>query len=195
MEISDDEIILMIRKKSVEAENMLFSRYKRHILYLANKILRQSHYCGIEVDDLISIGICSIILALENYDPKKSLFYSFWVLICEREMRRLVGKNCNYSQNYLNDALSFDYGYGEDEFTILDCVEDSRERIVNNLIFEEEIDNYQNELSKLYKPNDVKIKMLQMYGFAYKDIAIMCNCKESHVLHVLRKEKKRTNGE
>ncbi len=80
---------------------------------------------GVEVDDLIQAGFLAMLEAVEDYDPKKGAFLTWYALFLKTAFSEAVGcRTQGQRREPLNAALSLDAPTGEeDEFTLGDALE------------------------------------------------------------------------
>lgn len=188
MELSDDELIIMIRKGNADAWKMLTNKYKKSISFLARKYADLNPHCGLEYEDLYNVGNSCLFIAVEKYEVTKALFYSYWSLIYEREMCRIIKEvKSNIAINY---ALSLDFDYGEEGCSLSDFIPLNKINPSTQFIISEEIETYLNEVKIEYNERLYKINNLFIAGFTYSEISKMLGLSYSSIMRAIKRIKR-----
>lgn len=107
-EVSDDELVFLIRQGNKEAERMLIERMARKQDKLIFRLLRENRYCGLEPGDLKTIALQSLYNAIDSYDCKKAVFDAYYHFLLERDLVNEIKRYNTFNQTIINTAVSFD---------------------------------------------------------------------------------------
>lgn len=170
-DISDEELVKVIKDGDNDALNYLIHRYKNVVTMKTNKFFA----IGSEKEDMIQEGYWGLYKAIQSFDPEKqNSFKTFANLCIERQLITVI-KTSNRQKNIpLNSSFSLNISAYDDneDMSVLDVldaktVEDPLETIIKK----EHVANIENRidrnLSKFEK--DVLNKYIQ--GQSYVDIA------------------------
>ena len=119
--LNDYELVYQVRENDTVAYDLLVKKYSNLITMLAKKYIKANKNIGIEYDDLYQEGILGFFKALEDYNEKDTIFYTYALLCSRREMLRLIKKSKRKKQMVLNDAFSLNSPVDEDKEV---CLED-----------------------------------------------------------------------
>lgn len=108
MLVSHDELVFLIRCKETLAFDMLARRMKQKQDRLINQILKENRYCGLDEQDLLVVALDALFIAVESYDPKRTVFDAYYHFILNRELVHALQRHSTGAQNFLNTAMSFD---------------------------------------------------------------------------------------
>lgn len=172
MELSDDEIIMIIRMKNEEALNMLLFRYQKYSISLISSMYHKIRYLGLFFEELRANLDLTIVKAVESYDFRRAIFYSYWRQIAERELISLCRKSY-YKKNRCQKAIySLDSPIKDTEDCyFVDTISDENENIIEQYHHRESLlkvkDSIDNDLS-VYEKTILSYRVL---GYSYKEIA------------------------
>jgi DNA-directed RNA polymerase specialized sigma24 family protein len=108
IDVSDDELIFLVRQKQEEAFEILFNRLKSKQERIVKKLLFEHRYCGLDEHDLLLIAIQTLYLAIDSYDPSKAIFDAYFHILLQRELINEMKKFNSGNHVILNTALSLD---------------------------------------------------------------------------------------
>ena len=103
---NDYELVYEIRENSEDAYNLLIEKYRPLIIKTAKEYRNNFKGLKLEIDDLAQEGFCGLLQALDNYDEKSCLFYTYAILCIHREMERLIKSISRNKKMALNGAIS-----------------------------------------------------------------------------------------
>lgn len=170
-DISDEELIKLIKNDDKNALNYLINRYKNLVTLKTNRFFA----IGTEKDDMIQEGFWGLYKAIQSFDPEKqNSFKTFANLCIERQLITVI-KTSNRQKNIpLNSSFSLNISAYDDneDISVLDVldsktVEDPLETIIKKEHFTNIENKMDQNLSKFEK--DVLNKYIQ--GKSYVDIA------------------------
>lgn len=187
---NDYELIYQVKENDAVAYNILIEKYSILVNMLAKKILRLNRNIGLEYDDLYQEGMVGIMKALNDYNSKDTLFYTYASLCAKREMDRLVKYNKRKKHMILNNSVSINKSVNNEDDTIIgDLIPSSynleKEYEINELY--NKVLNFKNELPLV----DSSILELKINGFTNREIATLLDidykCVDYH-LHKIKKK-------
>ena len=106
--VSDDELVFLIRQKHFEADKMLVERMREKLMMLVKKFYFQHRRCLLEEDDLWTNALKSLYIAIDSYQHQKVHFDAYVYVIVERELMHVM-RHFNQPHHHVVDyALSLD---------------------------------------------------------------------------------------
>ena len=190
-DISDEELIKLIKNDDKNALDYLISRYKSLVTLKTNRFFA----IGSEKDDMIQEGFWGLYKAIQSFDPEKqNSFKSFANLCIERQLITVI-KTSNRQKNIpLNSSFSLNISaYDDNEdmsvLEVLDSkmVEDPLETIIKREHFSSIENKMDKNLSKFEK--DVLNKYIQ--GKSYVDIANSLDTQVKSVDNAIQRIRKK----
>ncbi|MCR4842970.1 MAG: sigma-70 family RNA polymerase sigma factor [Eubacterium sp.] len=114
--VSDEEMIELIRGDSDEAMDALLNRYRPLVSKKANALF----IMGGESEDLNQEGMIGLYKAIRDYNPDSSAsFYTFASVCISRQMYKAVEASARKKHSPLNSYVSLENQDGSDEPTYL----------------------------------------------------------------------------
>lgn len=161
LELSDEELIHLIRDGNEDAMDCLLQRY----ISLAEIIASKYHNAPIERDDLIQEGMFGFLNGVYSYDFALSASPKTYIQICiERKIINAIRKCYRKKDFPPGDIVPFEEEYVDFAFPNNDTPE-------NSLIAKEQV----NDLTTLIEGNlsnlEVTVFRLHMTGYSYSQIA------------------------
>jgi DNA-directed RNA polymerase specialized sigma24 family protein len=171
-QVSDDELVYLVRQKNEEALSMLLFRYHDIRDVLIWQTLKNNRYCGIDYDDLKQVAYEALMLILATYDMRKSCFFSYWKLLISRELRGFYKNHNGISAAMLNTALSYDAG---DEYERNYCVSQSvafdGPSLIDSLNASDCLQRLAEDVDHCFSPPEKAIMAYRMLGYSYEEIS------------------------
>lgn len=197
-EISDEDIIILIRNEDSYAMEYLIGKYKNLVRNKAKALF----LIGGDREDLIQEGMIGLYKAIRDYQKEKGTsFLTFADLCVTRQMYTAI-KTYNTKKNQpLNNYISFDSpGYGEDidntEYatSIVETIAHVRSRNPEEMLIDKETTEQlettlKERLSKLEK----QIFTLYLQDFGYGKIAEILQKDPKVIDNALQRIKKKLN--
>ena len=148
-DISDDELIMMIRESSDDAKDLMYSKYRFIVNYMVKKYKNLSYKLGIDIKDLNQEALVGFSDALNNYDSESDASLKTFISLCvERRIKSFLLKASRKKNLMLNEALSLEHEYNNYNSTLADIISDNNE---NNPLTKMTRDERYNDLvSSLY---------------------------------------------
>ena len=135
-DINDYELIYEIRESNEDSYNILIKKYSTYVKKLADEYYKNNKSIKVEYEDLIQEGYYGLLQALDNYDERSSLFYTFASICIKREMERLIKSYSRNKQMVLNSAISLNKPLDSNEDTFMEDVIPSNENIEEYVLSE-----------------------------------------------------------
>jgi RNA polymerase sigma factor (sigma-70 family) len=107
-DISNDELVFLIRSKESMAFDILAKRMKSKQERLIHQVLKDNRYCGLDENDLLIVALDALFIAIDSYDPLRTVFDAYYHFILNRELIHALQRHSTGAQNFLNTAMSFD---------------------------------------------------------------------------------------
>lgn len=178
------------------AYSQLIEKYSAHSKLLANAILKTQPLKnnGYAFDDLVSIALYSVVIALKYYDIETgNQFYPYWKEIAKKEIYDFINKN-SYSgearifSNYLplSDACA-----PEGHISFEELVPSNDGYTLSEFISYDETSNRISEIAKTFSETDRKILYMLIIGCEIKDIKDRLNISASKIYQSLRRIKRK----
>ena len=135
-DINDYELIYEIRESNEDSYNILIRKYSTLIKKLADEYYKSNKNIKVEYEDLMQEGYYGLLQALDNYDERSSLFYTFASICIRREMERLIKSYSRNKQMVLNSAISLNKPLDNNEDTFIEDVIPSKDNIEEYVLSE-----------------------------------------------------------
>lgn len=104
---NDYELVYEIRENSEDAYNILITKYTTLIHKIAYEYFRKYKSFKVEYEDLIQEGHVGLYQALNDYDERSCLFYTYATICIKREIERFIKAFIRNKHMVLNNAISF----------------------------------------------------------------------------------------
>ena len=135
-DINDYELIYEIRESNEDSYNILIKKYSTLVKKMAEDYYKSNKNIKVEYEDLMQEGYYGLLQALDNYDERSSLFYTFASICIKREMERLIKSYSRNKQMVLNNAISLNKPLDSDEDTFIEDVIPSKDNIEEYVLSE-----------------------------------------------------------
>lgn len=185
-ELSDNEIIKLIRDNNDDAMEYMLKKYSG----VVKKEIRTVYLIGAEMDDLAQEGMIGLFKAIRDYDQEKGAsFHTFATLCVRRQINTAISASNRKKHTPLNNSIPIYYENDDEEYNMLNDFE-ARNAEFNpeNLILIKEqhdmmLEEIKNALSKMEK------MVFDMYleGLSYADIAKSLGKTEKSVNNSLQR--------
>lgn len=107
-DVSNDELVFLVRAKENLAFDLLVWRMKPKQERLIHQTLKDHRYCGLDEQDLFVVALEALFIAIESYDPLRTVFDAYYHFILNRELVHALQRHSTGAQNFLNTAMSLD---------------------------------------------------------------------------------------
>ena len=174
-DLSDNELISLIRNGSEKALNLLILRYTGTVSLLSNKYFSAS----LTVDDWFQEGMIGLLGAIRTFNSGEKAAFSTYACVCIRNRLNSVLKKVNSSKNsLLNGSLA----YHDDFVPSVDSPEDD---YIENEDYRFFTTSFLNKLSK----TEQKVIRYYLAGFSYSETAKNLGISEKSVDNALCRAK------
>lgn len=185
-ELSDNEIIMLIRKNDDDAMEYMLKKYSG----VVKKEIRTVYLTGAEMDDLAQEGMIGLFKAIRDYVPDKGAsFHTFATLCVRRQINTAISMSNRKKHIPLNTSIPIYYENGDDGYSILDDLGVGNEETnPENMVLVKEQHNLM--LEKIKKElSNMERNVLRMYldGLPYSDIAQNLGKSEKSVNNALQR--------
>ena len=192
IDLSDQELIELIRKDDKEAMDFLLEKYKNLVRKKANRV----YLIGGDKDDLIQEGMIGLYKAIRDFESDKdSSFYSFADLCINRQICTAI-KLSNRKKNIpLNHYISLNSpGVGENEnesgrVCFMDLFFSNSQNPEELVIDKERVGMIEYELGRCLSSFEKSVLDLYLGGQSYLEIARQMNKKPKSIDNALQRIK------
>ena len=187
--LNDYELVYQVRENDEIAYNLLIKKYSNLVSMLAKKYLRLYKNIGLEYDDLFQEGMLGIIKALNDYDTRSTIFYTYASLCAKREMDKLIKTQTRKKRMILNECVSINGFINDNQDLVLEDAIPSKFDLAKEY---ECFDIYQRMMKARFNFNliDSSILELKINGFSLSEIAELLDLTYKKVDYRMRKIRK-----
>ncbi len=168
--LSDKELIELIRSGNKDARDFLMEKYKR----LAIKITRRYFLVGEEFEDLLQEAWLGLVDAFEKYDLQSTASFSTFASLCITRKVQTAVKHANSKKNEpLKDYFSIQpTGEPDEEDDVVIVIPSSLLSPEEQLIQKETVGQIKKEIVNTLSDFELKVLELFLKGEKYTEIAI-----------------------
>ena len=184
--LSDEELISVLRDGDKEAIDILLDKYKSMVLGKAKSM----YILGGDSDDLIQEGMLGLFKAVRDYDCGRDVSFKTFAQLCvNRQLYTAVKASGRKKHLPLNSAISLSQPVREkdgeeSEEDLVDFLEaDKNTNPEEYLIGREELEQLEELIEKELSPFEKQVLDLHLTGMGYVEIA-----------HVLNRDEKSTDN-
>ncbi len=160
-DLSDDELVLLIRTGNSDAANTLLLRYSGRVAYMANSYFFDS----LTYDDWYQEGMIGLLHAVRTYNTDDGVSFGTYASVCIKNRLIACLKKLTSSKNLpLNSAVSLE---AVPDIT----VRSSEDAYISN----EDYRNFEQILIKHLSAKEQKVMILYLAGYSYAEIATELN--------------------
>ncbi len=170
-DLSDDELIEIIREGDSEAQEFLIKRYKNFVLAKS----RSYFLVGADREDIVQEGMIGLYKAIRDYDiDRLASFRAFAELCITRQIITAIKAATRQKHQPLNTYISLNKPIYDEESdrTLLDVLKGGKlSNPEEAFISQEQYELIENKINEML--SDLEFNVLQEYlkGKSYKDIA------------------------
>ena len=187
-ELSDEEIILLIRNGEEPALEYLLNKYKNLVRGKANTLF----LIGGEREDLIQEGMIGLYSAIRDFDEEKNTsFYTFAELCTTRRMYTAISASMRQKNQPLNDYISFD---GQENSEIASDIKGTRNENPEELmIHRENMEFIEKRLRDILSPLERSVLSLYLENYNYEQMSRQLNRSVKAVDNAIQRIRKKLN--
>ena len=180
-DLTDEELISMIKDGNDLAESELFNRYKD----LVTKICRGYFIVGGDLEDLVQEGMIGLYKAIKGYSGHKETSFKTFAIICIKHQIQTAIKRANTNKNKpLSSAVSFQsFSNGKTseslDFLPIELVFDSTP--AEKVIDKENYENLKKSIKESLSPLEYQVLNLYLQGYSYKEISQSLNISSKSI--------------
>lgn len=190
-ELTDEEVLLLIRSGEGDALDFLIQKYERVVRYKA----RTYFLIGSDRDDVVQEGLIGLYKAICDYDESKlASFRGFADLCITRQIITSVKTATRLKHTPLNSYISIYKPVHEEESdrilqdVIVSCeAEDPQEFLINK----ERLQNVYRHLNKKLTTLEMEVLPLYLQGCSYVEIAESLGRHEKSIDNALQRVKRK----
>lgn len=179
--LSDDELILQIKKNNLEALELLFFKYEINFNFLIKKMGNYFKPLNYDKEDLKIIMKTNMLNIIKLYDINKASFYAFWILMEKRHLIKIYReKNVDIKSSITNTSLDEQ----KSDFILNKyLVETPLEKYIMKDDYNFFINKIEENVGEYYK----NILLLWSKGYSYNEIAKLYNITPIQVNNYIQK--------
>ena len=170
-ELTDEQLIGLIREGDSEAERLLYERYKQLVRSRAHSYF----LIGADHEDLVQEGMLGLYKAVCEYDVKKAAsFKSFAELCVTRQILSAIKNATRKKHTPLNHYVSLNRSpiAETDDLTLVDSIRSLRVADPEEVVIgRENFDQMVQYLEKALSPMERRVLGLYLDGLSYPQIA------------------------
>ena len=170
-DLTDEELISMIKDGNDLAESEIFNRYKD----LVTKICRGYFIVGGDLEDLVQEGMIGLYKAIKGYSGHKETSFKTFAIICIKHQIQTAIKRANTNKNKpLSSAVSFQsFTNGKSaeslDFLPIELVFDSTP--AEKVIDKENYEALKKSIKESLSPLEYQVINLYLQCYTYKEIS------------------------
>ena len=176
-DLTDEELISMIKDGNDLAESEIFNRYKD----LVTKICRGYFIVGGDLEDLVQEGMIGLYKAIQTYDTSSDVKFGTFAYLCvKRQVQQAVRSSLSNKNAPLSNYLSIDsHGaisvgtYDEEDSENEFCIPSDSPSPEDNLIKKETMTELNNKIRSVLSDYEYRVLTLYLKGYSYKQISLL----------------------
>ena len=182
-------------KKAQSGDDNAFSELIKQYSPLISSIVRKYFLAGFEVEDLMQIGYISLIKAIKDFNCEgKANFSTYLYMAVQGDIKNEVAKSFNNKNMALNNALSLDISFDEDDedgvYSPWAYLFTSDSSIEDEVIKEQKIKQLLIVLKNNLDKEERQILSLYLQGYKYSEIAQKVGVTTKKVDNTIAKAKR-----
>ena len=190
-ELSDEELIVQIRKGDTRAQNYLLEKYKSLVNMKANRFF----LVGAEDDDMIQEGMIGLFKAIQSFDlEKNNSFKTFANLCVERQLITAIKTSNRQKHIPLNSSFSLNTSaYDEnDDTTVIEVLDTNFvEDPLDTITKREYMEFLENRIEKNLSGFEKQVLDRYIQGESYVDIASKLNSPVKSIDNAIQRIRKK----
>lgn len=185
----DDETVIRAQAGDKDAQEFILKKYKN----LVKSSARQYHINGADKEDLIQEGMIGLYKATRDYNYEKNIYFHVFAQLCiNRQIMTAVRSANRKKHNPLNDYVSLNSDYEEDQENIIDKLNQQKMKGPEELLIEkEENENLRKTLKEMLTEKEVRIVELYLQGYSYLEMAKIIGISDKGISSALHRVKKK----
>ena len=182
--VSDEELILRIRRNEDGVMEYLLEKYKDIVL----KKARAMFLIGGETDDLIQEGMMGLFKAIRDYKPEYTASFATFANLCiDRQLYTAISTSKRKKHQPLNTYVSLN---DEEETAVLGLQTENPESII---LEEEGLRDLKDEIYRSLSPLECKVLDYYLQGYSYTRIAQVLDRTPKSIDNALHRIREKTH--
>ena len=184
--LSDAELICLYKDGDETAESILVYRYRGFSFILA-RAMYESYGAKfyLDVDDLSSIALFSLFVAIDKFDGKKP-FYPYWKKVAQHQMMKHINDASSFYKNIL---LASTDGYLTNGSPIVTAFSSDNSFEKNDLY--ERVTEYLSRPDTKVSEDELNVFLLYLDGYSIPEMVELTGFNYSKVRRTLNKIRKK----
>jgi RNA polymerase sporulation-specific sigma factor len=171
---NDEELIYLIKERSLEAKDILLNKYKYIIDALIKKYSSVIRMLGLDFKDIYQEAYLGFTDAINNYDPDKDSSIKTFISLCVQRKIQTALRNASTLKNkMLNESLSLEQSYQDEKDPLLYTIGDIKEDPLFKIIDQEGEKDLDEKIRKELSPFEYEVYSLLINALDYNEIAII----------------------
>lgn len=186
---NDQELILMAKEDSVEAKDILFSRYHYIIDIIINKYANIIKTLGIDFTDLYQEAYIGFTDAINSYDENKDSSIKTFISICvERKIQTSLKKAGRMKNKILNESVSLEHIYNNSDNPLITLLgDDNKNNPLEHIIDNEKVEELIEKIKTALSDNEYEVYSLLISGLNYQEIAIILDKEPKQIDNTIQR--------
>lgn len=171
MEISDNELMMLVQDNIEEARDEAYNRFSYIVDIILKKYQRGAFYFNVDMDELRQEALLGFADGLASFNQdKESNIRSFLTMCVERRLQNTIRKYDTDKMKQIVETYSLDRRLDEDR-TLGDVIGDSKEDPKEILEQKETIEALKKNIDKALSKNEKEVYELLINDYSYEDMA------------------------
>ena len=191
--LTDQELISLIRNNDEQATEILLKKYKNMVAGKTRRLFLQ----GGDQEDLIQEGMIGLYQAIFSFDVTQNVpFKNYASAVVDSRLYDAIRTATRKKHQPLNESLSLDYSYtdsSDDEpISLFEVLSDESALTPESLLLDKEIKlNLENFLQNYLSKYEDQVASLYLQGKTYREIAEKLNVSTKSVDGALQRVRKK----
>lgn len=183
-ELTDDQLILLLRDGDSQVMDYLMEKYK----YLVRKKANALFLLGGDNDDLIQEGMIGLFKAARDYEAGAGSFYHFADLCISRQLYTAIEAAARKKHTPLNSYISLSGGDSESEGTFLEFNAAANDTNPEQMFIDREsLEDFLSRIRDRLSPLEKTVLDYYLEGMSYRAIAEQMNRPEKSIDNALQR--------
>ena len=189
-DITDGQLVQMIREESEDAKEVLYERYKYIIDIELKKYNRMAWALSYDVNDLYQDALVGFTDGINNYREDKAASLSSFLTLCvDRKLQVSIKKASRLKNKLIHDALSLEEEYRSTTQLKELLSDNSKNDPLENILREENYLELKREIKKNLSNSEYEVYSYMINGLKYDEIATLLNKNLKQVDNTIQRVK------
>ena len=189
-DISDEQLIHMIREESEDAKDIMYEKYKYIIDLELKKYKRVAYALSYDVSELSQEALVGFADAINNYREDKEASLSSFITLCvDRRLQVAIKKAGRLKNKMIKDALSLEEEYNASS-QLRDLLSDNLENDpLENILKMENYNELKQKIKDSLSSSEYEVYTYMINGLKYDEIASLINKNLKQVDNAIQRVK------